>query len=213
MIFQTLLILFISILFLYFTYTSYFFQLFIHKHKIKKKFLEDFKGKVRGNFQKEGYFGTSHKIISKKEYKALSNKQKPNFSKCYNIIRFKTADIEWELYYNLLKEGIGFQEILNIRVFPRFLKIKSEGNVEKNYGRLNVFTNNSYLTHILETDTTDYLKWLLRYDGDMLLISHNNLHFKAFKSSNKLGVARSMDIVKSLNGIKRSIYRKDVIEY
>ncbi len=181
--------------------------------RLRKTFLQDFKNNVKGSFYKEALFANSHKIISKKEYESFSHKYKVNFSSCYNIIKFKTQDAEWELFFHLVKENYGFQEILNIRVFPKDIKIKSEGNVEKSYSRLNVFTNNSYLTHILETDGLDYLKWLIRYNGDILLISPNNLHFKAFNVSKKVSVERIMDMIKSINALKRNIYQKDVIEY
>jgi hypothetical protein len=205
-------LLIISIIF-YFLYFSYSFQIFLHKARVKNSLLDDFKNNVKGSFYKQGLFANSHKIISKREYETYSNRYKGNFSECYNIIKFKTNDAHWELFFHLVKEDYGFQEILNIRVFPNDIKIKSEGNVEKSYSRLNVFTNNSYLTHILETDGLDYLKWLIRYNGDIFLISPNNLHFKAFNVSKKVSVERIMDMIKSINAIKRSIYQKDIIEY
>ena len=114
----------------------------------------------------------------------------------------------------MVKEGVRFSEIMNLRVFPKFNLIKSEGNVEKNYSRLNVFTNNRYLTAILETrDVDENLKILLKNNGDILLISHNNLHYKTFMSSQDLTIEKIMDIIKAINHIKNKIYKDDVLEY
>lgn len=198
---------------LFFISKTYTIQLFLRKSRIKKAFLNDFKKSTKGKFISEAYFAPSHKIISNHEFNSLTNKQKMNFSKCYNVITFKTSDAQWELFFHLIKEGISFTEILNIRVFPLRETIKSEGNVEKTYGRVNIFTNNHYLTKLLETRVTDSINWLMRYDGDMLLISQNNIHFKAFIGVKKMSLNRSMDMVKSMNGIKSGIYKKDVLEY
>lgn len=197
----------------FYFYKTYGVQLFLHKRKVKKMFLNEFKVATKGRFVAEGYFAPSHKIISMHEYNALPNKQKMNFSKCYNVIIFKTPGAEWELFFHLIKEGLSFTEILSVRVFPEHYTIRSEGNVEKTYGRVNVFTNNHYLTKVLETQVNNFVVWLMRYDGDMLLISHNNLHFKAFVDSNKMSANRGMDMVKCMNGIKNVIYKKDVLEY
>ncbi|MDA3855213.1 MAG: hypothetical protein PF569_03060 [Candidatus Woesearchaeota archaeon] len=213
MLFMILFLVFLGLLFSYFFYTGYFFQFILHKYRVKNSFIEEFNKNVKGRYASTSYFGNSHKLVSKAEFHSFSNKHKINFSMCHNIVRFKTADSEWEIFFNLIKEGVGFREVFNLRVFPRSHLIKSEGNVEKNYSRLNVFTNNSYLTKILEKDTIDNLKWLIRYNGDILLISPNNLHFKAFLDSQKLNVGRVMDMVKAMNNINSSIYKEDVIEY
>lgn len=213
MLFMILFLISLSLIFLYFFYTSYFFQFLLHRRKIKKAFIDDFVQNVKGHCQLTSYFGSSHKLVSKNEFNSFSNRHKLSFSLCHNVVKFKTADADWELFFNLIKEGIGFKEVFNLRVFPHTHLIKSEGNVEKNYSRLNVFTNNGYLTKILEKDVSDNLKWLIRYNGDILLISSNNLHFKAFLDSKKLNVLRVMDMVKAMHSINSAIYKKDVIEY
>ena len=192
---------------------TYFFQFFWRKMRVKKVFLEEFRKTTKGRFVSEAYFAPSHRIVSKREYNTLTNKQKINFSKCYNIVTFRTNDVEWELFFNIIKEGFAFTELMNVRAFPINGLIKSEGNVERNYGRINVLTNNHYLTNILEVGVNDDVVWLMRYDGDMLFISNNNLHFKAFIDINKVSLNRIMDMIKAINGIKKGIYKKDVIEY
>jgi hypothetical protein len=198
----------------YFIYVSYSFQSYLFRTTLKKSFIKEFSSSVKGEFMKKGFFATNHKIISENEHKTYLRRHKLSFSPCYNIIRFKTPSAHWELFFHLVKEGQKYSEIMSLRVFPNQYHIRSEGNVEKNYSRLNIFTNNRYLTTILESgETKDYLKWLIRHNEDILLISHNNLHFKAFVDSKKLTVKRVLDMVKSLHVIKNKIYRKDVIEY
>jgi len=199
---------------IYLFYNAYFFQLYLHKYRLKSSFVNNFKNSVKGTFHDEGYFAMSHPFVSKEEFKSFSNRHKISFSKCYNMVLFKTSDANWELFFHLIKEGTVYSEIMTIRVFPKYLRIKSEGNIEKNYSRLNIFTNNRYLTSILESHaSTDYLKWLIRHNGDILLVSHNNLHFKAFLTDKKLSEQRALDMIKALNGIKDLVYRKDVLEY
>jgi len=206
-------ILVLSIL-IYTFYTNYFFQEYLHKKKIKSQILGDFIDSVKGEYIEKAYFAASHKLVSISQFKSFSNSHKLLFSKCYSIVKFKTQDADWELYFHLVKESGKYSEILNIRVFPKFYKLKSEGNVEKNYSRLNIFTNNRYLTGVLESpEVNDYLKWLIRHNGDILLVSNNNLHFKAFLTNKKLNSNRIMDMIKAINGIKSSVFRKEVIEY
>jgi len=206
-------VLFVS-LSIYILFNSYSFQIFLHKRKLKRNFLDNFISKVKGKYYKRGHFAISHHFVSEEKFKTFSNRHKISFSKCYNIITFKTPDANWELFFHLIKEGLSYTEILTIRVFPKHNRIKSEGNVEKNYSRLNIFTNNRYLTQVLESSQSkDYLKWLIRHNGDILLISNNNIHFKAFLNSGVLSVERALDMVKSLNGLKNKIYRENIIEY
>ncbi|MFW6008990.1 MAG: hypothetical protein ACOC16_01385 [Nanoarchaeota archaeon] len=201
------------IVIIYLIYKSYYFQFFYHKYRIKNDFIKSFQEIVKGKYYSDAYFGPSHKIISVHEYKSMSNKHKMNFSKCYNIITFKTPDIKWELYFYLIKDGMSFSEIFNLRAFPKDYKIKSEGNVEKSYSRINIFTNNRYLTKVLEKQIYDDLEWLIRHNGDSLLISYNNLHFKASLKSEKLTKTRTLDMIKAMNNIKSGIYKKDLLEY
>jgi len=209
------LLLFVGSLFLlYLIYTSYSFQVLIRRIKFKKYFLKEFRSTVKGIYHSSGYFAISHPFITNEEFKSFSNRYKLSFSKCYNVITFKTNDANWELFFHLVKEGSIYSEILTIRSFPKKLRIKSEGNIEKNYSRLNIFTNNRYLTGVLENRVNDdLLKWLIRNNGDILLILHNNLHFKAFLKSKTLTVERALDMIKAMNGLKNNIFKEDVIEY
>jgi len=213
MIYMILFAIFTSLVILYLLLNSYAFQFLYHKHRVKKGFIEQFQTNVKGKMLESAYFAPSHKIISNSEYRTSSNRQKINFSKCYNIITFKTADVKWEMFFNIIREDNSFSEVFNLRAFPAKNYIKTEGNVEKNYSRLNIFTNNGYLTHVLEKNCLDHLKWLIRHNGDILLISNNNLHFKAILDPKVLSSTRAMDMVKAMHSIKTEIYKDDVIEY
>ncbi len=205
---------FLSGVLAYVVYNSYGFQLFLHKRRVKKSFIDDFVSKVKGVYVSEAYFASAHRLVPKEEYKSYSNRQKLHFSKCYNVVTFKTQDASWEFFFHLVREGLKFSELMSLRVFPKHNKIRSEGNVEKNYSRLNIFTNNRYLTEILENqDTEDYLKWLIRHNGDILIISHNNLHFKIFLKGDRMSVDRLLDMVKAIHTIKNKIYRDNILEY
>lgn len=212
--FIVLLTIFVIFFTMYVFYSSYRFQRLLRQRSLNKNFLGDFLLSVKGNFRSRAYFAISHRVVMPEEYKSFSRKHRLSFSECYNIVTFKTPDANWEFFFHMVKEGVKYNEILNIRAFPKHNKIRSEGNVEKNYSRLNIFTNNRYLTGILESsDTRDNLKWILRNNGDILLVSGNNLHFKIFVDPKKITVNRVMDIIKAMNFIKNKIYRDDVLEY
>ncbi|MCA9459163.1 MAG: hypothetical protein KC550_01295, partial [Nanoarchaeota archaeon] len=178
---------------IYVFYTSYFFQMNIHKKKTKMLFIDKFVESVKGIYISKAYFAVSHRIVHVKSFKSFSNRQKVQFGMCYNVVTFKTPDANWELFFHLVKQStLKYDEILTLRVFPINNRIKSEGNVEKTYSKLNIFTNNRYLTGILESnEVTDLLKWLIRCDEDILLISPNNLHFKAFLKNGKFSSTRA----------------------
>lgn len=181
---------------------------------MKSSYIDDFVFNVKGIFMSKGYFANSHKVISPQNFKALSNKEKTSFHSCYNIVKFNTSDVHWELFFYLISEGVSYREVMAIRAFPKRNRIKSEGNVEKNYSRLNIYTNNRYLTGILETgEVQDSLKWLIRQNDDILLISHNSLYFKAFLNKSNISINRTLDMIKAINIIQKNIYKDDVIEY
>lgn len=178
-------------------------------------FIDKFVESVKGIYISKAYFAVSHRIVHVKSFKSFSNRQKVQFGMCYNVVTFKTPDANWELFFHLVKQStLKYDEILTLRVFPINNRIKSEGNVEKTYSKLNIFTNNRYLTGILESnEVTDLLKWLIRCDEDILLISPNNLHFKAFLKNGKFSSTRAMDMIKAMNSIKNKIYKDNVLEY
>jgi len=183
---------------------------------MKTYFLDEFAKQVKGTILSQGHFGANHKVITNHEYNSFSNRIKPQFSHCYNVVLFKTQEAQWELFFHLIKEGLFFTEVLSLRAFPIKNKIHSEGNVEMNYSRLNIFTNNRYLTAALEhSNSKEYLKWLIRQNGDILLISHNNLHFKATlnKKKKKLNVQRGLDMVKAMHNLRNIIFKSEIIEY
>ncbi len=206
--------LFVVFLGIYILYNSFTFQIFIRKVRVKNKVLDEFVSKVRGTYVSSGYFSLSHKIIYEKEYISLSNRVKKEYGNCYNVVKFRTADANWELFFHLLKEGLKFSEIMTVRVFPNDIKIRSEGNIEKIHSRLNIFTNNQYLSRILEdSHMKNHLNFLLQSNGDMGLIAHNNIHFKTFTSGVSVEVNDILEIIKSINYIKNKVYVKGVMEY
>ncbi len=213
MVFLILFVVLIISLGIYLIYTNYFFQFHLHKLKIKNDFLEVFLSSVKGNYISEAYFASSHRIIPKIEYKIYSNREKIHFTKCYNVITFKTDDANWEFYFYLIKEGIRYVEVMSIRVFPKKNKIRSEGNVEKTFSRLSFFTNNRYLTQILEIpQVNSHLLKILVNNGDILLINHNSLQLKIFNYKN-FDSKKIMDLIKSIHFVKNHIFKDDVIEY
>ncbi len=198
----------------YMILTNYKIQTFLRRRRVKNLLIDSLVSELKGKYYPLGYFSSCHKVVLPGEYKGFTLHHKANFSECYNIIKFKTQFADLEIFFTLIKEGVKFVEVFNLRVFPRHYHIKSEGNVEKNYSRLNIFTNNKYLTEKLEEDSVnDYLKWLIRYNGDVLLISKNNLHFKAFTDPTRLSVSRVMDMIKAIHYIATEIYTKDNLEY
>jgi len=199
---------------IYVSLTNYKIQLLIRRNSFNKTVFNKILEGVKGRFCKVGYYSTNHKVVLKGEYKSFTNRHKVNFSQCFDIIRFKTQFGHMELFFSLIRENLRFYEVLNLRIFPYESFIKSEGNVEKNYSRLNIFTNNKYLTELLEThEMRELLNWLIRYNGDILLISKNNLHFKAFVNPKKLSYERIMDMIKVIHMIAVKIYKGKHIEY
>jgi hypothetical protein len=214
-VFLFLVLVFVISFIIFLFYNSYYIQTLIYRFKRKNKFVIPFLNKVKGTYYSQAYFAVSHKVVRKDEYKNFSERFKLNFSKCHNVVLFKTKDADFELFFYLIKEdGLKYSEILTIRVFPKDNHINSEGNIEKNYSRLNIFTNNRYLTQILENEETlDYLNWLLRKNGDILLVSPTNLHYKIFLNERDVSISRILDMIKALHKIKNKIYRKGVLEY
>lgn len=198
----------------YFIFSSYFIQSNIRKFNIKNSLIDDFKKKVLGKYFGSAYFGVSHRIVPKSEYNSFSNREKIHFSKCYNVITFKTPDANWELFFHLVKEGMVFSEIMTLRVFPKSIKIRSEGNVEKNFGKLNIFTNNKYLTNILEEEKIyNELNNILKKNEDILVISHNCIYLKTFFDSKDYNMKALLSLVKSMHVVKNKVFREGVMEY
>lgn len=205
---------FIIIVIAYFLYLNFDVQVFLHRRKLRSSFIKSFTKEVNGKFYKRAFFAKNHKIVSKKEHNIYYARHKASFNTCYNCVTFKTQDASWELFFYLIKDGPVYSEIMSIRVFPNKVRIKSQGNVERTLSRVNVLTNNRYLTDLLEDEKSqEYLSWLLRKNDDNLLISHNTLHFKSFIKSKKMSVKKTLNSVKAINALKNIIYKKGVIEY
>ena len=176
--------------------------------------MKELQKEVKGTYVPEAYFAHSHRIVPSKEYKTFANRQKLHFSRCYNVMTFKTEDSDWELFFHLVKDGVTFSEIINIRVFPKHNKIRSEGNIEKAHGGLNFFTNNRYLNEKLEEEVIkERLEKILTKTGDIMLISHGGMHYKAFIDGKNLNVHKVMEIIKAMHYIKTKVFKEGVLEY
>lgn len=209
-----LLTLFLISVIIYVLYTSFWIQILFRKAKYKALVLKKIAKDTNAMYYDTAYFATSHKFITKKEYSAFSGRHKLAFTKCYNALKFKTSDAQWEVFFHLVKEGLTFSEIITIRVFPFRHKIKSEGNIEKTLSRLNIVTNNRYLSELLQnSENKAYLNWLLKKSGEILLVTHNNLHFKAFVDSEKLTSKRVHEMIRAINTLQKRIYKEGVLEY
>lgn len=205
---------FILALIAFILYNNYDVQVYLHRKSLKTSELQDFISQVNGKFYKKAYFAKNHKLVTDKDHNIYYSRHRLSFSKCYNCVTFKTKDASWELFFSLVKDGAVYSEMMSIRVFPHGNRIRSEGTVEKNFSRVNVLTNSRYLTDLLEEDSSHtYLNWLLHKNDDILLISHNMLHFKTFVESKKLRSKKVMKSLKAIHAIKNIIYKKDVLEY
>ena len=209
-----LLVIFLITLLFYISYTSFAFQVWRRRNKYKTLIMKEIAKKTKATYFPTAHFATSHKLVSRKGHKSFSRRHKIAFSECYNAITFKTPEANWELFFHLVKEGVSFSEIITIRAFSNKYKIRSEANVERVHSRLNSVANNKYLADILESkEVKTYLEWLLKKNGEILLVSHNNLHFKAFVDTEKLDEKRIMEMIKVINMIHKKIYKSDVLEY
>jgi len=201
-----------TILIIYFIYSSYFIQIIIFKSK-KKEIIKQIRNSVKGIYLKEGYFSINNKVIDQNKFNHLTNKEKLKFGTCYDIVYFKTENTNWELFFNLIRDGTKYVEVLNIRSFSTHNHIKSEGNIEKNLSRLNIFTNSHYLSQILEnTEIYDTIEWLIKNNTDLMLINYNRLHFKT-QHETKLKESKILEKIKAINQIKNKIYKKGILEY
>lgn len=210
-----ILLLFLVLFLVFYSYfISFSFQVFLNKKFLKIKYLKEFIELVKGNFIENGYFKISHHLVDLRHYNSYSIREKVTLTSCYNIVKFKTQDANWELFFYLVKDGLKFREVLSIRCFPKYNHIRSEGNIEKNISRLNIYTNTRKLTDILESQNIrDTLKDLIRNNGDLLLVYNNNLHYKIFLDSKKISLNRLHETVKLINILKNNIYKKDNLAY
>lgn len=213
--FWVLLIIFALSFFTYQFVTSYRFQVLLSKRRIKAQFLGKFIPQVKGVFFDEAYYSSSHKIVTPKEFQNMTPNNRAQFSKCFSAVTFKTTESSWELYFYLVKDGIKYTEVLVLRTFPKDLKIRSEGFAERAHSRVNVLTNNRYLTQILEgAEVKELLRWVLRHTGDSLYVNHNNISFRAVQTkTQRVSADRAMEVVKGIHNIKNRIYKKGILEY
>lgn len=197
--------------------TSYPVQIELHRVSARRHCVYGFRQQVKGRYRSSGYFGISHRIISPKQFKNLSRRHRSNFYHCYNIVTFKTAEADWEVFFYLIREGVHYSENMGIRCFPRHqVMIKSEGNAERVRGGINVFSNNRYLAEVLEEkDNRELLDTLLRHEYDMLQVLPNNLYSKSFldKRRQTMSAQRMLEMIRNMDRIRSNVYRKEVIEY
>lgn len=195
-------------------YRNYGVQIYLHRKSLNSSQLKNFTSQVNGKFHKNAYFAKNHKVVTDKDRNIYYSRHRLSFSSCYNCVTFKTKDASWEVFFYLVKTGAVYSEIMSIRVFPHGNRIRSEGTIEKNFSRINILTNNRYLTDLLEEENShSYLNKLLHKNEDILIVSHNMLQFKTFVDSKNSFSKKALKSVQSLHAIKNIIYRKGVIEY
>lgn len=210
-----LIVIFLFSLTFYMFLTSYRFQIFWRKTKTKKDFISLFIPQVKGKFLDQGYFATSHPVISNKDFSKLKLSGKLNYTRCYNVVTFKTKDSNWEVFFYLIKEDNKFKEVLAIRAFPKDIQIKSQATIEKATDRVNVLANNKYLAQVLESyESKELLRWILKNTDDTFYVYNNNVLYKSVqKENNIISTTRALEIVKGIHNLKNRIYVKGLVEY
>ena len=194
-------------------FNSYFFQLFIKKYSSKKFFVENFKESVKGKFYSQGYYNTNFEFLSSYEYNKLKKRSKIDYAKCYNVVSFKTTDSIWELFFILERDGIDFKEKLIIRSFPSNMRIKSEGTIERSISRLNIYSNNRYLSGVIESsELSGLFDSILNKNSDNIHIYNNNLTCSLLYSKD-ISVDFILDVIHKLNIAKNRIYKRGIMEY
>lgn len=203
----------IAIFGLYLFYNSYYFQVLLRKHRSKNNFVNEFRERVKGKFYGKGYFNTHSEFITSGEYVSLKKRSKVDYRSCYNAVSFRTPDADWEMFFVLERDGIKYREQVILRAFPHHMRIKSEGTAEKSLSRLSVYSNNKYLSGIIESsDMHDMFHTILKENGDIMHIYHNNLYTNLIVNPH-VTVDFAMEVIKDMNIIKNKVYRRGIMEY
>lgn len=207
-------IILLLIIVFYLIFITFDFQLFYHRVRSNKSVLQMLAKKFEGRFYTKAFFAQNHKLIDQKGKNHYYHRDQLKFIHCYNAVYFHSKNAYWEVFFHLVKDGSMYSEIMSLRVFPNFYKIKSQGSVERTISGISVLTNNRYLTDLLESEELHHnLDKLVVKTDDILYIAHNSLHFKTFVDSKRITQKEILSKIKYLNEIKNSIFVKDRIEY
>ena len=178
-----------------------------------KKFFKQLKKELKGSYDRKGFYAQSHQVITPLAYKNLPNRDKINFSPCYNIVKFKTVDCRWEIFSYLVKEGFTYGEIVTIRCFPQ-KQISNEASIEKVRSHISIFSSNRFLSEVLEQKhMISGFEWLIRKDTDSFIIQNNCLVFKMFSDDKLMNNDRIMNCLKVIQNVKKEIFDRDTIRF
>jgi hypothetical protein len=195
-------------------YNSYFFQSLLKQFISKNKFSNEFKERVKGKYYSKGHYNADFEFLSSRDYIQLKRRNKVEYRSCYNAVSFKTVDSVWELFFVLERDGIRYKEKLILRCFPYNMRIKSEGTAEKSLSRLHVFSNNRYLSGIIEgAELSEIFESILKYNGDIIHIYNNNLSCKLNFNYKEISVDDVMSMINKIHTVKNKVYRRGIMEY
>ena len=202
--------LFLLLIVLFSLSQSQWFILFVRKKFGHSKIIYEIKEQVKGRVVKEGYFSQNQEILTPAAFKNLRISDQKKYTKCYNILKFKTDNSNWELFFYIVKDGFSYSEILTIRAFPQYKIITQEASIERVNGHISIFSSSRFLSEILEEKSTiNAFEWIIRTNTDSFLIQNNNLAFKIFCSDKTIQQKKILDYIKVINHVKNKVFKKD----
>ena len=205
---------FVLILASFYAAQSYILYFWYRKNFGFSNLIHQLQEELNATYSKVGYFAQNSKIITPHAYKNLSNKYKVQYTQCYNILKFKTQEVEWEIYLYLVREGFVYNEILIIRAFPKNKILSKESSIERIRGHISIFSNSRYLSEVLEDkNMVSKFEWLIRNDSDSLLILSNNIMFKAFSDNKIMNSQKILNILKIIQNVKKKVFDKDTLKF
>jgi len=193
---------------------SFRFQIFYRIFLRRKKLSEDFVSKTRGEYIEKGHFSTTRRVISESDFSNLFIRDKIKYSACYSIVKFKTLDADWELYFHLVRESGVFKEYMFLKCFLHSNWIRSRGNVEKFHSRFETFASHRALMSIFERgDVKSNMDSLLKENGDLLIVLDRLVSFKSLVRTKKFSSTVLLHKVQQIDNIKKRVYIPGNIEY
>lgn len=174
------------------------------------KIVYEIKEQVKGKVVKEGFFSQNQQVLTPYAFKNLRISDQKKYTKCYNILKFKTENSNWELFFHIVKDGFSYSEILTIRAFPLYKIITQEASIERVNGHISIFSSSRFLSEILEEKSTiSAFEWIIRTSTDSFLIQNNNLAFKLFCNDKTIQQKKIFDYIKVINHVKNKVFKKD----
>ncbi|MCH8519332.1 MAG: hypothetical protein LAT82_01105 [Nanoarchaeota archaeon] len=202
--------LFIILIALFTLSQSPYFIMLVRKKFGYSKIVYDIKEQVKGKIDAEGYFSQNQEILTPNAFKNLRMSDQKKYTKCYNILKFKTENSNWELFFYIVKDGFSYSEILTIRAFPQYKIITQEASIERVNGHISIFSSSRFLSEILEEKSTiSAFEWIIRTNTDSFLIQNNNLAFKIFCNDKTIQQKKILDYIKVINHIKNKVFKND----